>query len=147
MARFAQRVVSEMLELQRRVDELFEQARAQTRRVPSSRWLLVPVDVVATEDSYIVKADIPGVPAEDITVTAGDGVVTVRGKKLQAPDNGGRALRRERRYGEFVRPIPLPSDADFSKVEASLKSGVLTVKVGRRSSFGVRAVPVKDAGD
>ncbi len=144
MARLGGSLLAEMLELQRRMDELFEAARAETRRLPRRQRLAPPVDVVRREDAYIVKMDLPGASADDITVTAGDGVIVVRGRKPGAADGDGKVLRRERRYGEFLRPVPLPSDADLGDVDATLKDGVLTIRVARRTAPSGRVIPVKE---
>ena len=144
MARFGGSLLAEMMELQRRMDELFEEARAETRRMPRRPQIAPPVDVIRREDAYVIKMDLPGVRAEDITVSAGDGVITVRGEKRQNGSSDRKVLRRERRYGEFLRPVPMPSDADLSEVEAKLEKGVLTVTVARRRAPKGRVIPVKE---
>ncbi|NSW55611.1 MAG: Hsp20/alpha crystallin family protein [Armatimonadetes bacterium] len=118
----------DVLELQEQFDRVFRDAIAAGKSRPAAPSFAPPTDVTRTADEYIVRCDVPGVTAESVRVVADEGVLRVAGKR-QPPV--GRLLRSERKAGSFARVIPLPSDADVSKVSASLKQGVLTVKVGR----------------
>ena len=87
-------------------------------------------DASATEDSYQVNIELPGVAADDIEVSVHNQVLSVKGKKSTERKEEGRAYYfSERCYGAFQRSFRLPPDADAGKVTADFKDGVLTLSV------------------
>lgn len=92
-----------------------------------------PVDLQETENEYILQADVPGLKREDIELTAIDNTLTIHGKREQETREEGKNLHRmERLYGEFHRTFELPGGFDASKVEATLRDGVLRVRLPKR---------------
>lgn len=86
------------------------------------------VDVTDAEDVVKIAAEVPGMDEDDIDVTLTKDTLTIKGeKKEEKEEKTGDYYRMERSYGSFTRTIPLPSEIDTTKVEASLKKGVLTV--------------------
>lgn len=132
----------DVLELQEQFDRAFRDAIAAGKARPAVPSFAPPTDVTRTMGEYVVRCDLPGVTAEDVRVVADEGVLRIAGRR-QPP--AGRLLRSERKAGSFARVIPLPSDADVSKVSASLRQGVLTVTVGRLEARpkGPVEVPVR----
>ncbi len=103
------------------------------------------VDVQETENEYLVKADLPEVKKEDVTVEFEDGILTVEGeRKLEKEDTGRTFHKIERGYGKFVRRFALPTEVDGTKVSAEFKEGVLNVHLPK-SPNGKRAIAVKVA--
>ena len=98
--------LTELLELQRRIDELFEQARAERLRLAMPQRLLPPADICAADDAYVIRLDLPGVPADAIHVIVEEGTIIVKGEK-QPADDGQQTLRQERQFGDRS---PVPSD-------------------------------------
>ncbi|WP_322819720.1 Hsp20/alpha crystallin family protein [Tepidiforma sp.] len=92
------------------------------------------VDVAEREDAFVVHAELPGVEAKDIEVTVADGVLTLRGEKRseREEEQEGRVYR-ERFFGSFERRLPVPETVDIEGVEASLKDGVLEVRLPKRA--------------
>ncbi len=135
--------LSELLELQRRIDDLFAEARAQRERLAAPHRLVPRMDVSSDGKNYYFRLDLPGVDASQVRVVVDNGAVIVRGEKPDDAPDGARVLRRERSFGDFVRSITLPSDANPGQVEAEMKDGVLTIKVARLAPQGPREVPVK----
>ena len=136
--------LSDMIELQRRVGQVFDEARARQERVAEPRRIVPPADLSVTAEAYLIRLDLPGVAADAVKVVAEEGLVVVRGTKAPA-EAAGRKVRSERRYGEFLRSFYLPSDADAAKMTARLAEGVLTVTIARRGPVGRREVPVEEA--
>jgi HSP20 family protein len=88
------------------------------------------IDVVETDDEFIVKAEMPGVQKEDIDLSVVDGQLIISGEKRQEEEKEGKDYyRAERCYGSFRRVFGLPSRVDVEKVRASHKDGVLTVNI------------------
>ena len=103
-------------------------------REAAGTWI-PDVEVIQRPNDILVRADLPGMQADEIEVSIDDGVLTISGERQQErrEDEEG-FVRTERVYGQFFRSIPLPEDADPERVEAQLRNGVLeiTVPVSRR---------------
>jgi HSP20 family protein len=88
------------------------------------------VDVKDEEGKIIVAADIPGVEKGDISISVkGDMLEITAEKKEEKEEKEEGYLRRERSYRKFYRSIPLPTEVDKDKAEASLKDGVLKISM------------------
>lgn len=88
------------------------------------------VDVFQRGNEYVVRADLPGMSKDDITVEANDDSITIRGERSYEHDEERQGLfRSERRYGSFVRLVPLPEGALPESATANFKNGVLEVTV------------------
>jgi HSP20 family protein len=86
------------------------------------------VDVSETNDAVHVTAELPGMKEEDIELTLSDGSLIIQGeKRAEKEDKNKNYYRVERSYGTFHRSIPLPSEVDDKKVDASFKDGVLNI--------------------
>ncbi len=115
------------------------------RRTASATTWQPPMDLRATEDSYVIELDVPGAARESIEATAEDGIVRVRGEVTVSEDlREMRRLRGERTIGQFARSIRLPSDADTTNTSATLSDGVLTITVGRRTRSGRITIDIEE---
>ncbi len=103
----------------------------------------IPVDIYETADEYLVKAPLPGVQAEDLEITFDAGVLTVRGEIPEEKEVEGECLCQERYYGKFSRSISLPGEVLPDKIEASLKDGVLTLRVPKAEEIKPKKITVK----
>jgi HSP20 family protein len=97
-------------------------------------------------NEFVVRADVPGMKREDLTVEIGDDKVTVQGeRKYDHKEEHEGIFRSERSYGTFCRVIPLPEGAVSESAKANFKDGVLEivmqapsheVRRGRRIEIG-----------
>ncbi len=85
------------------------------------------MDVTRTDDTYTVKAEIPGVKKDEIHVAVDGNEVTISGeiKKESEEKKGEEVIRSERYYGKVSRSFTLPHDVDEAKVTARYADGVL----------------------
>ncbi len=118
----------------RNLDDFFNNYRMAS---PWSSWESEPrikIDVSETDDAYLVKADAPGVPKEDIKVTVEGNFVTIEFevKKEDKQEEEGKTVRSERYYGIQSRSFALAQDVDETKAEASYKDGVLELKLPKK---------------
>ncbi len=98
---------------------------------------------VSTDSGYEVTTELPGASQKDIKVDVHNGVLTISGERnVQVPE-GYRATRRERNPVKFSRSLRLPEDVDDTNIEASMKDGVLTLKLPKRPEVKPREIPVK----
>ena len=122
--------------LHREMDDLFESFLGRMEN-PLPLWFeggFPSVNVSETEDAVRVTADLPGMDADDVTVTLEGDTLVIAGKKVdehEEKDEERRWVRRERTSGQFRREIPLPSDVDFDHVDATFAKGVLNVAMPR----------------
>jgi HSP20 family protein len=106
-----------------------------------------PVDVYETDGhDIVIKAELPDMTREDITVTVEHNTLTLRGeKKFSGEVKEDRYRRIERSYGQFSRSFTLPTTVDSTKVSAEYKNGVLTVKLPYREEAKPRTINVEVA--
>lgn len=88
------------------------------------------LNVSATKDHYIVRAELPGVKAEDLDITVTGDNLTLSGQRRILPEEeNARYHRRERESGRFSRAVSLQGPLDADKVTATLKDGILKVTI------------------
>jgi HSP20 family protein len=105
-------------------------------------WIPV-VDVLETEQEFLIQADLPGVEKEHVKVSVQEGVLTVAGHRQQEQEQKGRRYHRtERSYGSFVRSFTVPDYVDDSKVAAEYKNGVLTVHLPKSENAKPKSIEV-----
>jgi HSP20 family protein len=93
------------------------------------RWVPA-MDLAETEDSLVLRADLPGIDEEDVQIEVNDRVLTISGeRKAEHEDRGEGYHRVERSFGHFSRSLTLPDGVDAEKVGASFDHGVLEVKI------------------
>ena len=102
------------------------------------------VDVVETKDAVVVKAELPGMEQKDINVELENQVLTIKGEKHQEKEEKGERFHRtERSWGAFSRTFRLPAAVEGGKVNATFKSGVLTVTLPKAPTAKGTTIPVK----
>ena len=102
------------------------------------------VDILetATKD-VVVKAELPEMKREDISITFENNVLTISGeRKLAAPGEAEQYHRVERGYGAFRRSFTVPASVDAARVQATYRDGVLTVTLPRREDTRPRQIEV-----
>jgi HSP20 family protein len=111
---------------------LMDPLRSMSARVAD--WFAPASEASANGSAYTIALELPGVAEADIDVTVHEGVVTVSGEKTASREETGETwFFSERTYGSFSRSFRLPPDADAAKIDASLKDGLLTVRVPKRA--------------
>ena len=95
------------------------------------------------EGKYFLKADLPGMTKDDISITLDQGVVTIKGKKEETnEEKGANYYLRESAYGSFSRSFRLPSEVDEEKVTAVFKDGVLILEMPQKSEPAAKKVEI-----
>ena len=94
------------------------------------------VDISEEDDSYVIKADLPGVKKEDIHVTLEDGVLSLEAERNEekSEEKKGKVIRRERRFGKFTRSFAVGPNITVDDIAGSFNDGVLTVVVPKQSA-------------
>lgn len=88
----------------------------------------VAVDVLDAGSEFVVRADVPGLEADEIDLTIVDGTLSIAARpEERSPE--GRYLRQERSQGPIDRRVRLPEPVSEGSVTAEYDAGVLTVRV------------------
>ena len=136
----------EFTQLQERLNRVFSDAygRSNDEGLLTSGTWVPPVDIYQNGDHELVlKAELPDMTREDITVTVEHDTLMLRGeKKFNGEVKEDRYRRIERSYGQFSRSFTLPKTVDAAKVSAEYKNGVLTVKLPFREEAKPRTINV-----
>lgn len=123
-------------------DRFFQDAPESWRQLET--FTTPKVDITETEDAYRVRAELPGVSKDDVTVEFEHGLLTIRGeKKSQRDEKNEKGRRLECSYGAFSRSFSLPQDIDPDQIAAKFKDGVLDVTVKRTPVSKPKQVAIK----
>ena len=105
------------------------------------------VDISESKEAVFLRAELPGMKADDVKITLSDGTITLRGnkKRMVAGDPAAHETfhRLERSHGEFTRQFTLPDNLNEDSVEASFADGVLEVRIAKKDPEKPREREVK----
>lgn len=102
------------------------------------------VDIVEDDDHFVIRADIPGVDAKDISVSMENGMLSIQGeRKSEKKEKKNGYLRTECSRGMFYRRFSLPDSADADKIDAKSKDGVLTISIAKRKGAQPKAIKIQ----
>ena len=87
------------------------------------------IDVYQTDSELVIQSAIAGVKPDNIDITIEDDVITLKGKRKKLTDEVGDYFYQECYWGSFSRQIISPVEIDPGRVDASLKEGILTIRI------------------
>ncbi|MDF2923786.1 MAG: heat-shock protein Hsp20 [Paenibacillaceae bacterium] len=105
-------------------------------------------DVRETEQAYLVEAELPGFKKDEIDVDYAAPYLTikaVRQEEAKQENDRHQVVRRERRYGEYVRRFYV-QDIDEEGIKASLKDGILSLTVPKRQRLNAKRIDIHEGG-
>ena len=105
--------------------------------------LSFPIDVMADNDSFTIKALLPGITPDNLDIQIVNEIVTISGTLDSDRDENANYLLAERPSGRFHRAITLPTPLDPAKVDADLENGVLTLRIPKAEEAKPRSIKVK----
>ncbi len=111
---------------------------------PTGAWIPA-VNVEETADELLLTAELPGLREEDVNVNIENNILTIRGEKLEAREEGDEGQRDhvwERRYGSFQRAFTLPRSVQADAIEATFDTGVLTVRMPKAPEAKSRTIEI-----
>ncbi|MEA3222348.1 MAG: Hsp20/alpha crystallin family protein [Thermodesulfobacteriota bacterium] len=120
--------MKDLLYLQDRIDRVFEDSLGNRNRLMAPGEWIPPVDIFEDEKSIVLKAELPGMKKEDITLNVSGSVLTISGEKhFEHEENREHYHMIERHYGAVKRSFSIPEIVDSDKIEARYEKGVLEV--------------------
>jgi len=132
----------------------FEQLRQQMLRLFDSMGgntfgelgvgVFPPMNITQDSDNLYVRAEVPGIDAKELEISATGRRLTVAGKRKIAKENDRASYhRKERAEGEFSRTVVLPVEFDVARVDANYTSGILTMTLPKAEAAKPRQIVVK----
>ncbi len=139
----------EMADLRSTMDSLFDRGFSRPWRLLN--WEngegLFPVDLYETENEVVVRASLPGVKPDDVSISVTGGTLTIKGEvKQEEEEKKHEYYRRERRYGTFQRAFTLPVRVESEKAEATFEDGVLDLRLPKAAEMRPKTIEVKTKG-
>jgi HSP20 family protein len=96
-------------------------------------WFAPRSDAAATQDTYEITMELPGVQLDDIDVSLQDNMVVVTGEKQAEHESANKSyFFSEREYGIFQRAFRLPPDANPEAIDADFRNGVLIISIPKQ---------------
>jgi len=137
----------EMSALQERMNRLFSDVRAQApvrgEEIVQGAWIPA-VDIFETNEGIVLKAELPGITAQNISVEVKDNTLTLKGeKKFEKEVKEENYHRVERSYGSFQRAFTLPGTIHQEKVKAKFKDGILEITLPKVEEAKPKQVKVE----
>ena len=128
-----------------RMSEFFEDVFGRPQRassVQNSVWY-PRVDISESKDSYLIRAEVPGMKKEDFTLEVKDNTLTLSGeKKFEQPAEGVEYRRVERVAGKFVRSFTLPELVKHDAIKATYQDGVLEIQVPKTEAAKPKQIEI-----
>jgi HSP20 family protein len=127
-------------DLHRLVNTLFDENAKTQRWVP-------PMDLVEADDHFVLKADLPGLSEEDVSLEVRDNALTISGQRKAEHEARERGWYRvERSFGSFSRSLTLPEGIDPDAISATFDRGVLSVTIPKPEQRKPRRIQIGGAG-
>ena len=122
---------------------LFDENLGRSSTQPSvSKWYPA-VDVLESKDSYLIRAELPGMKREDIKVEVKDGTLVLSGeRKSERPADGVEYRHVERVTAKFWRSFSLPETVKQDGIEATYKDGILEIRVPKAEEAKPRQIEI-----
>lgn len=123
-------------------NDLFDDRYNGSARPSQSRWHPA-VDVLESKDSYLIRAELPGMKREDIKVEIKDGTLVLSGEsKTEKPAEGVQYRHVERVAAKFWRSFSLPETVKQDGIEATYKDGILEIRVPKAEEAKPRQIEI-----
>ncbi|CAH1219414.1 18 kDa heat shock protein [Paenibacillus auburnensis] len=114
----------------------------------TSSTLSFRTDIRESEQAYLIEAELPGFKKEEIDIDYANPYLTIKAvrKDENSQENADhKIVRRERRYGEYVRRFYV-QDINDDEIRASLKDGLLSLEVPKRQKSAGKRIEIQDHG-
>jgi len=138
--------------LSRQLDQLFADFTPVSRAAspvasPVSRAWTPAIELKATETTFVLRAELPGIDAKDLDIQVTREGVSIAGEyRAETKHEDGKLFRSEFRYGSFRRVIPLPVAIQNDQVKADFTDGILTLTLPKAVSDRPKVVKVNLTG-
>ena len=132
------------------IDTLIEDRIGEVRQdaiIDDSMEKKLPIDLIETENTYIILSPVPGIPVKNISLSLDDDTLTLSGETHKAKFVNGETVYKECVWGTFSRSITLPKNIKRTGHKANLKDGILTIILPKTKKKSVKKIPVESYDD
>jgi HSP20 family protein len=137
----------ELTSLQSEMNRLFNTVFDTPEATGGMRRWVPAMDLVETQDDFVLRADLPGLSEEDVKIEIEDNVLTVSGERSAEHDSREEGFyRMERAFGSFSRSLTLPKGVNADAVAASFDRGVLEVHIPKPEQAKPRRISISVGG-
>jgi HSP20 family protein len=127
-------------EINRLFDTLFDTTNGNGAR--TQRWMPA-MDLVEADDHFLLKADLPGLSEDDVSIEVQDNVLTVSGERKAEHERKEKGFYRlERSFGRFSRSLTLPEGVNADAISANFDKGVLQVSIPKPEERKPRRISI-----
>ena len=110
------------------------------------RWIPA-MDLVESEDHFVLRADLPGMGEDDVKLEIEDRTLTLSGERAaEQTEKGEGFYRLERASGAFSRSLTLPEGVDADAIAATFDKGVLEVRIPKPEATKPRRIEISASG-
>ena len=125
-------------EVNRLFDTLFETSAVNR----TQRWAPA-MDLVEADDHFLLKADLPGLGEDDVSIEVQDNVLTISGERKAEHERKEKGwYRLERAFGRFSRSLTLPEGVNADAISANFDKGVLEVSIPKPEERKPRRISI-----
>ncbi|MBN2367600.1 Hsp20/alpha crystallin family protein, partial [Candidatus Woesearchaeota archaeon] len=122
-----------LVDFRRETDDIFDRFFGKSLITRDEEGFTPKIEVAEDDKSYSVKAELPGLEKDDISVSIDDSILTLKGEKKEEKEEKNKSTYyRETHYGSFLRQIPFHAEIDEGKVNAKFNKGILTLTVPKK---------------
>jgi len=126
----------------RDMERLFDSLTGLTASRPAG--VFPPINVSEDTESIYVRAELPGIKADDLDITMENDTLTIAGERKRAIENdAGSCHRCEREWGAFRRSFSLPTRVESEQVKANYLDGILTVTLPKAAEVRPKQIAVQ----
>jgi len=122
-----------------------EKSQAPLDPTSTGRAVTPAVDVIEDDSGITLRADMPGVPRDQLELRVEGDTLLIEGKVQPQAPAGLEAVYAEFRASRFRRTFTLSRELDSARVDANLKDGVLTVRIPKQAHAQPRRIAVNAA--
>ncbi len=120
-----------------------QEVRQGGERTREGRQFVPAVDIYETPEAVVVRADLPGVPRENVRVSLEDGVLTIDAAMPGEPAGDRRMLVQEFERGHYLRRFTISEAIDQARITARMTNGVLTLELPKQEPVRPRCIEVQ----
>jgi HSP20 family protein len=140
--------LSELGTMQNEMNRLFNTLFAGPRQANGDRRWIPAMDLLETENDFVLRADLPGLSEDDLNIELQGTTLTVSGERTSEHDGNGAGYHRlERGWGSFARSLTMPEGIDPDGISARFDRGVLEVHIPKPEQHKPRRIAIAATGD
>jgi HSP20 family protein len=130
-------------EMNRLFNTVFDAPAAGTGNGGTMRRWMPPMDLVETDEHFVLRADLPGMSEDDVKIELEDNTLTISGERKAEHETKNEGYYRvERASGSFARSLTLPQGVDAESVAASFDRGVLELRIPKPEQRKPRRIEI-----